>query len=51
MEYFKNTETRVRRTSTGITELPDGYLSNSVVNIPVTEGSKPSNSIIAKTAK
>ena len=50
MEYFKNTETRVRRTSTGITELPDGYLSNSVVNVPVSEGTK-SVSIIAKTAK
>lgn len=51
MDYFKNTETRVRRTSTGITELHDGYLSNSIVNIPVTEGSKQSKSIIAKTAK
>ena len=51
MDYFKNTETRVRRTSTGITELPDGYLSNSVVNVPVSESKKPSMSIIAKTAK
>lgn len=51
MDYFKNTETRVRRTSTGITELHDGYLSNSIVNIPVTEGAKQSKSIIAKTAK
>lgn len=51
MDYFKNTETRVRRTSTGITELHDGYLSNSIVNVPVTEGSKPSKSIIAKSAK
>ncbi len=51
MEYFKNVETRVRRTSTGITELPDGYLSNSVVNVPVSESTKPSNSRLAKAAK
>lgn len=51
MEYFKNVETRVRRTSTGITEIPDGYLSNSVVNVPVNESLNKPKYGLAKAAE
>ncbi|WP_304576664.1 hypothetical protein [Romboutsia ilealis] len=51
MDYFKNVETRVRRTSTGISDLHNGYLSNSVVNVPVNESTNKPKYGLAKAAE
>lgn len=50
MDYFKNVDKKVECTRTGFTDLHDGYLSNSIINVPVQEGFK-SSSVLKKTEK
>lgn len=50
MEYFKNVDKQVECTRTGFDVLHDGYLSNSIINVPVEEGFK-SSSVLKKVEK
>lgn len=51
MDYFKNVDKQVERTRTGKTILHEGYLSNSVIKVPVEEGFKSSSVLKKKKEK